>query len=149
SPSLDGGLPLLWLSLARRASNSCTRSTSAVTCSRNTGSSLTCSRSAAFSASNWAIRASGVMPLGYTCCASLPDLLRESLTGSRQRVQGEPKRRIRQDSNVKRSWCTRLWLDLYIEPLTVLDELVRILVNCGAFHTRSRGTVVEPRHATT
>jgi hypothetical protein len=25
SPSLDGGLPLVWLSLASRASNSCTR----------------------------------------------------------------------------------------------------------------------------
>jgi len=32
----------------------------------------------AFSTSNRAIRASGVLPLGYTCCTSLSDLLRES-----------------------------------------------------------------------
>src|SRR5258706_9824973 len=70
-------LPLLWLSLARWASSSRTRASSTVTCSRNTGSSLTCACSAAFSASNWALRAcgSGVMPLGYTCCASPADLL--------------------------------------------------------------------------
>ena len=33
-PSLDGGLLLLWLSLASRASSSCTRAASTITCSR-------------------------------------------------------------------------------------------------------------------
>src|SRR5262249_9836860 len=33
SPSVDGGLLLLWLSLANRPSSSCTRATSACTCS--------------------------------------------------------------------------------------------------------------------
>jgi hypothetical protein len=75
SPSLDGGLPLLWLSLASRASKSRTRPSRIVTCSRSPGSSLTWARTAAFAASNSAIRASDVMPVAYTCCASPPDLL--------------------------------------------------------------------------
>ena len=35
SPSLDGGLLLLWLSFANRACRSCTCATSRLTCSRN------------------------------------------------------------------------------------------------------------------
>src|SRR5579859_2823864 len=72
SPSLEGGFPLLWLSLASRA---CSSPTCAANCS-------TCSRKAAFSASNSAIRASGVMHLCYTCSASPPDLLRAELAGA-------------------------------------------------------------------
>src|SRR5262249_23954639 len=79
TPSLEGGLPLLWLSLASRASRSCTRASSTATCSRNAGSSLSCARSAAFSAANAAIWASGVMCLCYTYSASLPDLLRDGV----------------------------------------------------------------------
>src|SRR5258706_12864360 len=65
NPSLEGGLPLVWLSLAARASSSCTRANKA----------LTCARSAAFSASSSVLRASSVMPQCYTCSASPPDLL--------------------------------------------------------------------------
>jgi hypothetical protein len=51
--SLDGGLELSWLSVASRASNSCTRTT---------GSAI-CSRCRAFSTRKAAISSSGVMPL--------------------------------------------------------------------------------------
>src|SRR5260370_36049655 len=67
-----GGLPLLWLSLARRASSSCPRVCKATfTLSRRS----MCSRCWWSSASSSAIRSAGVMPLCYTCSASLPDLL--------------------------------------------------------------------------
>jgi hypothetical protein len=60
SPSLDGGLPLLWLSLAKRARSSCNCAVSAATCSWST----------AFSAFRAAISSAGVMPLRCTCGAS-------------------------------------------------------------------------------
>src|SRR5262249_44704902 len=64
NPSLEGGLLLLWLSLAWRASSSCTRATNAATCTRRS----------AFSAFRVAISSAGVMRLCYTCSATLRDL---------------------------------------------------------------------------
>lgn len=61
----EGGLLLLWLCLARRASHSWTRSTSAVICAR----------SVAFSAFKRAFSSSSVMPLRYTYIASQSEQL--------------------------------------------------------------------------
>jgi hypothetical protein len=62
-PSLDGGLLLLWLSLASRASNSCTRACSTALCAST--SSNYCWRCETSSSSS-AMRASAVMPSCYT-----------------------------------------------------------------------------------
>src|SRR5262249_9155513 len=65
SRSLEGGLELVWRSLASRASRSYTRAASAFTCSRR----------AACSASHWAWRSSSLTPPCPACSARLADLL--------------------------------------------------------------------------
>lgn len=71
NPSLEGGLLLLWLSFAYRASNSRTRSCTVAFCASTTAS---CWRCCAFSAFRAAISSSGIMPLCYTYTATLPEL---------------------------------------------------------------------------
>ena len=68
-PSLDGGLLLVWRSLARRASNSCTRAANTARCSR-AGSYP--SRRRAFSAFSAAFSSSSVMRPCYAYTASPP-----------------------------------------------------------------------------
>lgn len=60
NPSEEGGLPLLWLSLASRAWRSLISASAAANCSR----------SVAFSAFKATISSSDIMPLCYTCSAS-------------------------------------------------------------------------------